>query len=179
MKPARCHLTRFGAALTAALLGPLAAAHGPCEDFKWDIAKELELFGKAPRVVSAASAAGIRPSLDPGVLYELALMPQDQVHFAVPPGRKLLSADAYAGLATLHVGVPGQYRVALDQAAWIDVVTAGQPLRSLDHAGQHECPAPRKIVLFDLPAGELLLQLSGASSSRVRVTLTRAPPGAG
>jgi hypothetical protein len=48
-----------------------------------------------------------------------------------------------------------------------------------DHEGQHECSAPRKVVQFQLPAGDLLVQLSAAMSSTVRLTITPAPLSSG
>jgi hypothetical protein len=52
-------------------------------------------------------------------------------------------------------------------------------VESTDFTGISGCNAPRKIVLFNLPAGaDLVLQLSGAAKDHVRVTLTPAPAAA-
>ena len=44
-----------------------------------------------------------------------------------------------------------------------------------DFTGAHECRAPRKIVQFQLAAGDVVLQFANANSASVRVTVTAAP----
>jgi hypothetical protein len=98
-----------------------------------------------------------------------------QVTLALPPGKKPAGDSSYAGLARLSLRQPGSYRVSLDQSAWIDIVADGKMIDSADFQGRAGCVAPHKVVQFSLPAGrELLLQLSGAASAGVRVTITPA-----
>jgi hypothetical protein len=81
----------------------------------------------------------------------------------------------------VHLQVPaaGPYRVSLDQGFWIDVVSNQKYIESTDFGGISGCNAPRKVVIFNLPAGQdLVLQLSGAAKDRVRVTLTPVPAAA-
>jgi hypothetical protein len=98
------------------------------------------------------------------------------VKFILPPAKKGLPDGAFAGLVHLQVPTAGTYRVSLDQGFWIDVVGNQKFVESTDFTGISGCNAPRKIVLFNLPAGaDLVLQLSGAAKDHVRVTLTPAP----
>jgi hypothetical protein len=78
-------------------------------------------------------------------------------------------------LAHLHVPRAGTYRIALDQPGWIDVVGEHGVIPSSDFAGGTACNAPHKLVQFELPAGELLLQLSGVATAAIKLTLTLVP----
>lgn len=153
-----------------------AAADDPCSGFKWDVAHEHTLFSKAPESIVAGHDLASAPVMKADQLYELALAPQDGVKFVLAPGKKGLPDGAFAGLVHLQVPAAGAYRVSLDQGFWIDVVSNQKLIESTDFTGSHSCDGPRKIVLFNLPAGQdLVLQLSGAAKDRVRVTLTPAP----
>jgi hypothetical protein len=90
--------------------------------------------------------------------------------------KKALTDGAFAGLVHLRVATTGPYRISLDQGFWVDIVSHQKLVESTDFTGAHDCSAPRKIVQYNLPAGEdLVLQLSGAAKDRVRVALTAAP----
>jgi hypothetical protein len=91
------------------------------------------------------------------------------------PAKKALADGAYAGMVTLHIPVPGKYRVSLNEGFWIDVIADGKFAATDDFTGAHECRAPRKIVQYTLPAGDLTLQFSNTNSANVRVTVTAAP----
>jgi hypothetical protein len=152
------------------------AADDPCSGFKWDVTHEHALFGKAPESVTAGHDLASAPVVKAGQLYELTLSSQDGVKFVLPPGKKGLPDGAFAGLVHFQVPAAGAYRVSLDQGFWIDVVENQKLIESTDFTGSHTCPGPRKIVVYDLPAGQdLVLQLSAATKDHVRVTLTPAP----
>lgn len=152
---------------------PAAAAEEPCAPLKWDVARERALFAAAPKVITAAPDASAAPPLAQDALYELVLKPQDQVTLPVA-ARKGPTAGVFAGLARLRVAAPGTYRIALASGGWIEIVAEHGALPAGDHAGGG-CEAPHKVVQFDLPAGELLLQLSGVATPQIRLTITRAP----
>ena len=70
------------------------------------------------------------------------------------------------------VSKPGIYGIAVDQAAWIDVTPAGgAPLATASHGHGPKCSTIRKIVRFDLKAGNYVVYLSGLDSSPVKVML--------
>jgi hypothetical protein len=155
-----------------------AADDPPCTSAKWDVTQEHALFMKAPESVVAGHDLGSAPMMKAQQLYELALTPQDGVKFILPPAKKGLPDGAFAGLVHLQVPAAGSYRVSLDQGFWIDVVGNQKFFESTDFGGVSGCNAPRKIVVYNLPAGqELVLQLSGAAKDHVRVTLTPVPAG--
>jgi hypothetical protein len=162
---------------TTALLGVLAhASHAadPCGAFKWNVAHERALFAGAPESVAAGRDVASGPQLLPDRLYELTLLRQDGITLSVPPGKKARFDGAFAGFARLHVPAAGLYRISLDQSGWIDVVGERGTISSSDFAGGDACNAPHKLVQFELPAGELLLQLSGAVNAAVKLALTLA-----
>jgi len=149
----------------------------PCGGFSWNVAQEQALFAGPPQAGTAGSRADAAPTLAVQKLYELALTAQEQVHFAVPPGKRALADGAYGGIVRFKVPADGPYRVSLDQPFWIDVVADGKLVPSKDFQGRPGCSAPHKIVEFVLPASQdLLLQFSNAVSARVRVTVTASAP---
>ncbi len=164
----------------AVLLGGATVAAGatdPCTGFRWNVAHESALFATAGQQAVAGRDSASAPVIRADRLYDLALAPQQDVHFVLRPEKRALTDGAYAGLARLRVAAAGLYRISIDRPFWIDVIADDQVVESRDFAGRPGCGAPHKIVVYELPAGSLVLQLSGAISARVRVTLTRVPPG--
>ncbi len=160
------------AAVSLASVQTLAQADS-CEGFKWDVSRERALFAADPQGIVAGRGGEKVVSIEPEHLYELRLAPQEQVQLAAPPSKKSISDGASAGLVRFHVEQEGQYRVALSHGFWVDVIVDGKPLQSLDFSGSPDCAAPRKVVVYALPARqELLLQLSGNVEESVRVSVT-------
>jgi len=177
-------MTRLLPMLVLSALGTTAVAQepaDPCAAFSWNIAHERALFATAATARDTGVSGKDAPLLDPDHLYELQLHPLADVHFTAPPGKSKGGNGPYAGLATLRVPMSGLWRVALDQAAWIDVVATsdGQSIASSEYQGRPGCHAPHKIVQFQLPANQnLLIQLSGTPEMQVRLTVTRGEPSA-
>jgi hypothetical protein len=156
--------------------GTAAFAADPCSGFKWDISREHALFGGPSVALAAGKDEATAPTIGTDRFYQLQLMPQTEVAFALAPGKKMLTDGAYAGLAALKLDTPGNYRVSLDVPFWIDVVADGKLAVTKDFQGQQGCDAPHKIVEFDLSgAKRFVLQLSGSAKATVRLTVTPAP----
>jgi hypothetical protein len=154
-----------------------ALADGACVDFKWDVSKERALFAETPAKVTAGKDPRSAPGVVPNRLYLLRLMVQDTVAFSVNPAKKMASASAYAGLATLKAPVAGSYRIAVDLPLWIDVAANGALVQPTDFQGQRGCSAPHKIVEFDLVGGQpFVLQFSNAPKDNILLTITPSPP---
>ncbi len=158
-------------------LGSPAAfgATNPCAGFRWNVDHERALFETAGQSAAAGRNRATAPVIRADRLYDLSLAPQQDVHFVLRPEKKALTDGAYAGLARLRVASAGLYRISIDKPFWIDVLANGQFVESRDFAGRGGCGAPHKIVVYELPAGSFVLQLSGAISPQVRVTLTHVP----
>ena len=164
--------------LLALLLGTLSATAWAedCVDFKWDVAQERALFATPATPLSAGMEAKSAPTVLLNHLYALKLMPQDQVTFAVTPGKKTPKEGANAGIVTFKLPASGSYRIAIDMPFWIDVVSNGALVAAKDFQGQHGCSAPHKIVEFELAGTRpLFLQLSDAAPDSVRLTITATP----
>jgi hypothetical protein len=169
----RAALTLSAVAAATASLPAFAA--DPCDGFAWNVAHERAVFATPPAAVTAAIAVGPTPTLEVDKLYDISLTPQDKVNFVMAPAKKALADGAYAGMVKLHIPTPGKYRVSMSDGFWIDVITAGKFAPTDDFTGSHECRAPRKIVQYPLPAGDLVLQFSNATSPSVKVTVTATP----
>jgi len=159
------------------LLGLSAGAWADdCVDFKWDVTQERALFATPATPLSAGMEAKSAPTVLLNHLYELKLMPQDQVTFAATPGKKTPRAGSNAGIVTFKLPAGGSYRIAIDMPFWIDVVSNGALVTAKDFQGQHGCSAPHKIVEFELHGTRpLFLQLSDAAPDSVRLTITATP----
>lgn len=180
----RGHASLLAAAALLSGVGAFGAAfaadpENSCTGSRWNVAHEHALFETSGKSAVAARESASAPEIRADRLYDLSLAPQQDVHFVLRPEKRSLTDGAYAGLARLHVAAAGLYRISIDKPFWIDVIAKDQFVESQDFAGFPGCGPPRKIVVYELPAGDLTLQLSGAVSPRVRVTLTRVPAGAG
>jgi hypothetical protein len=173
--PKARHLSWMLLTLSLAGFALTAKADDPCMDFKWDVSKERALFAGPPTVMQAGADTKSAPIVLPNHLYQLALAPQNDVSFSVREGKKS-DANAHAGLAILRISAEGSYRVSVDLPVWIDVVTQDSVLTPKDYQGQHDCAAPRKVVVFDLKGTKpFLLQFSGAAVGQLLVTVTPEP----
>jgi hypothetical protein len=160
----------------------LAAAAAPsradeaCVDFKWDVSQERALFAGSATSLTAGADPKSAAVLQLNHLYELKLAKQEQVSFAVAPGKKSPRAGSYGGLVTFKIPASGSYRVAIDMPFWIDVVSDGALVAANDFQGQHGCSSPHKIVQFDLLGTRpFFLQFSNAAPDSVRLTITATP----
>ncbi len=164
----------LGAVAAAMASSPVRAAD-PCDGITWNVLHERAVFATPPVAITAATAAGPAPTLELDKLYDITLTSQDKVSFVLQPAKKALADGAFAGMVTLHIPSSGKYRVSLSEGFWIDVIAEGKFAPTDDFTGAHECHAPRKIVQYPLPAGDLVLQVSNTNSASVRVTVTAAP----
>jgi hypothetical protein len=172
----RCAWLAAVVAAASALASVPVRAADPCDGFTWNVAHERALFATAAAPVTAANAAGPAPTLAVDKFYDITLTPQDKVSFVLAPAKKALADGAFAGMVTLRIPSAGKYRVAMSEGFWIDVIADGKFAPTDDFTGAHECHAPRKIVQYLLPAGDLTLRFSNTNSASVRVTVTAAPP---
>lgn len=155
--------------------GRIALADEGCTALKWNVAHERFLFNGLAKPVVAAKHAKSASELRPDELYELTLVSQGQITPAAPPGKKSPVSGAFAGLAPLHTGIPGRYWISLARAGWIDVLDQhGAPIAPSDYTGGGR-DAPQKVVQFELPAADLVMQISSVGASQIQLTVTRTP----
>lgn len=164
-------------ALLVGILGlqGVALAADPCDGFAWDVRVERALFARDAQPSIAGMDAEHAPTLVTATGYSLALGPQGQVRFVAGPGKQSLPDGAHAGVVKVRLAHAGLYRVSLDVPAWIDAVAAGQLVPSRAFQGRAGCSAPHKVVEYDLPAGDVWIQISGSMADHARVTVTETP----
>jgi len=150
---------------------PQKGMSGGCEAFKWPLDKERAAF-------DGASLEKIASGASPGPLKEqafaMALLPVAQVTYALPPAtkKKDVSEPRYGGmLAFAAPEKPGVYQVTLSSEGWIDLVQNGASLKAADHSGVKDCPGLRKSVRFNVGAGPIALQISGAPTNSIKVAV--------
>jgi hypothetical protein len=167
------------AALLTAILGNAAGsalAQELCDGFKWDVSHERAVFASSAESLAAGIEAKSAPALVPNRLYQLTLTMQDRVTLANSGVKKVLATPAFAGLMTLQVPAAGKYRVSVDSAVWIDVLSQGTLLPVTDYQGVRSCNSPRKVVEFELPEHTpLVIQVSSSDQVSVRLTVTPSP----
>ena len=149
-----------------------------CAHFAWNVSHELAVMKQTPLTV----AAGAKPGKDvPRVrlekLYELELVRQGAVTYAVTPAKLRSDDSAQGGLVRLRVDREGLYRVSITSGHWIDIVDGSDFIKSKDFIRARACERPSKIVEFELPPGrDLTLQLSGVPDQKILLAITRVSP---
>jgi hypothetical protein len=148
-----------------------ASALADCTGFKWPLDTELgwlaagnDLMLKSGETLPAA----------PDKAIALTLQPAKSTTLPVAPGVKeqAVGEDTFSGWFTVPAGVkPGLYQVSLSTNGWIDVVQNGALAPSKGFSGRQECKTIHKSVRFEVGPGPLTVQVSGAPSESVRVTL--------
>jgi hypothetical protein len=105
---------------------------------------------------------------------DLVLSPTAKVRYLRTP-EKPGAADRFGGLAGFSVSEGGAYRIALSEAAWIDVIRDGKVVAFTAHGHGPACTGIRKIVDFSLTPGRHVMQLSGSAGDQVRVLIAKIP----
>lgn len=103
----------------------------------------------------------------------LALKPAAQVTFRPALARRA-KPSSYGGYFPLTITRAGQYKVALSDGAWIDLVQRGERLKSANHAHGPACSGIAKMVAFDLKPGRYWIQLSEAPSASIGLMVSPA-----
>ncbi|WP_066826150.1 hypothetical protein [Sphingomonas mali] len=122
----------------------------------------LEAWSVAPGMTADVIA--------PGKTIALTLQPVDGVTFPLPLPRKP-APGTFGGVYHVTIATAGTYRVALQNAGWIDLVRDGKSLTSVGHMEGPTCSGIRKIVDFALQPGRYTLQLSGAKTAQMRILI--------
>jgi hypothetical protein len=77
----------------------------------------------------------------------------------------------YEGSYTLSVSAAGKYSFALERPAWIDVSKGGEALKPQSFGHGPDCSGIRKIVSFDLAAGNYQVQIRKSQSPKMRLLI--------
>jgi hypothetical protein len=154
-----------------AIAGPsLAQEPVGCDKFKWPLDKERATLNGTdlPKVTSGDRVTWPLPWAT-----SVALVPLDDAKLPTPPERAPKSAGTFAGF--IRVSAPARsasYKITASDAAWIDVVQKGQPLKATAFSGATGCEGVRKSVKFDLAAVPFTVQLSSVHANAIKITIS-------
>jgi hypothetical protein len=145
-----------------------AQAPAPCDA----IARPWQ--NAATTISATTTSDAANPVIEPGQAVMLQLHPDHEVGFVTLPSGQG-EESSFAGLATLRITTAGRYLVGVSEPAWIDIADHGLPVATVAFGPGPQCSGIRKGVSFDLPAGMLILELSGNLTDRIGVTLIPTP----
>jgi hypothetical protein len=148
------------------LLAAVSPASADCDHFKWSVTKEREAFAAPQPLASVSDNAVVGKGYSVTLTQGLTL-PNAPEREAKP--------GSYAAVVNLNKLEAGLYQITLSQEAWIDVAQAGKGVKSSDFSGQHDCPAVRKSVRFQLEAGAATLEISNAQAAVLNLAIEPAP----
>ncbi|HXW61680.1 MAG TPA: hypothetical protein VEJ45_03710 [Candidatus Acidoferrales bacterium] len=169
------------AVLTFSVTAPTGTAHnqamgkmqGGCGDYTADLHSEMKLMSAQLTDVTSGSGAADAAQIRPGVAYSVRLLPQQQVHFALPPGQNRGGAGRSAGVLSLSDLPAGSWRISTDNPVWLDLVASGQIVDSSAFEMKMACTTILKTVLYTVRGkGPVLIQVNGATQRTVRLLVT-------
>jgi hypothetical protein len=158
--------------LLAFLVAAPALAEEPvgCDKFKWPLDKERATLNGTdlPKIVS-----GTRVAFPVPFATIVGLLPLDDAKLPAAPERAPKSPDTFAGYFQVRAPArPGTYKITLSSEGWIDVVQAGQPVKSSAFSGALGCDGVRKSVKFELSAAPFTVELSGVPADTIKMAIT-------
>lgn len=146
---------------------------GGCGDFTADLHSELKLMSGQLTSITAGSSVADAAQIRAGVAYSVQLLPQHQVHFAVPPAQNRDGEGRSAGVLSLGDLPAGNWRISTDNPVWLDLVAAGQLLNSSSFEMKSGCPTILKTVVYAVPGtSPVVIQVNGATQPSVRILVT-------
>ncbi|ESQ88240.1 hypothetical protein ABAC460_16405 [Asticcacaulis sp. AC460] len=128
----------------------------------------------APSAVTAAARPADQPQIEIGTAYQVQLSPAAETLY--DPAPKEVVSGSFGGLLMLTVKAAGDYSIALDSRAWVDVVRDGQVVESTSHGHGPACTSLRKKVVFPLTPGIYTIQLANAPVQSVRIEVAAGTP---
>lgn len=152
------------------LIATAASAAEPsgCASFKWPIDRERAMLTAAD---PAKLATGAELTARPAAAVALSLRPTAEAALPTVPERAA-AADRFAGFVRIkQIAKPGLYTIALSNAGWLDAVQDGKVLKPVAFSGATDCDGIRKLVRYQLSAGELLLQVSGVAGDAITLAI--------
>ncbi len=130
----------------------------------------------ASQPIVAASAPGQlgRATLALGRAADAQLTPTDRLAYAARPGKPSDRAS-FGGMLRVTIARAGTYRVALGNAAWVDLVGGGVALASVAHGHGPACSGIRKVVDFAVKPGAYTVQIAASDAPVTRVMVVPLP----
>jgi len=140
-----------------------------CEQFDWSVTRELEIL-RDPYLEMVFSGATLGSIPDKGLVMQL--QPNATIDYVLAPGGEPKSDDSFAGLLFIKdVPQSGIYQVTLSEDAWIDLIQDGKALALAAETVNPNCSDARKSMRFRLERGPVTIQVSGASSTLIKLVV--------
>lgn len=140
-----------------------------CDQFEWSIKREFE-FLRDPYLEMVFSGAALGSIPDKGLVMEL--QPHGTVDYVLAPGGDPKSDGSFAGLLFIKdVPQAGTYQVTLSEDAWVDLIQDGKALALAAETGNPNCSDAPKSMRFRLERGPLTVQVSGVSSTLIKLVI--------
>jgi hypothetical protein len=158
--------------LAACAMAAPALAEEPvgCDKFKWPLDKERATLNGTdlPKITS-----GDRVTFPIPLATIVALVPFADAKLPAPPERAPKSPDTFAGYFQVRAPAhAGTYKITLSSEGWIDIVQAGQAVKSTAFSGALGCEGVRKSVKFELSAAPFTVELSGVPADAIKMAIT-------
>jgi len=127
----------------------------------------------ARSIATATDATGLgSTAFAVGEAVDITLHPDGEVaYLTLPKGEG--EASSFGGMASFEVAQPGTYRVALGESVWVDVVRDGKPAEAIAFGRGEDCSPVRKRVEFALTPGPHVLEISGSTTTGMRLMVIR------
>jgi hypothetical protein len=156
-------------ALLLASAVPALAADEPsgCDKFKWPIARERAALTAPDR---AQLASGSEQAALPATAITLKLVAAADAGLPTPPERPP-KEGGFSGFTRIKGATAGLYTISLSDGAWIDVAQDGRFLKPMAFSGATGCDGIRKTMKYELAAGPLVLQVSGARDNSISIAI--------
>lgn len=156
------------AACWAPTLGAYPArADEPCQ-FTWPLDTEIGWF-QAPKVEDVPNATTLPETLNEALA--LSLVPLVDAKLPLPPSRTRSGDGPNAGAVTFESVKAGTYQVTIASDGWIDAVQNGAALKATEFTGSRSCAAARKSVRYEVTAGKLIIEISGATGPSIKLAV--------
>jgi hypothetical protein len=103
----------------------------------------------------------------------MTLSPIAEAALPKPPERRQ-KPDSHAGFVRANVPSAGLYVVTISEYGWIDAIQNDAYLKSNSFGGVTGCAGVRKSVRYDLSAGPVTIQVSGAAKDTINLAFSPA-----
>ena len=162
--------------LAAAMMVMMQAAAAPAPAHAHEAAAACSAVTTALPPEFAGWAQADSPPATPLPLARPVSLPlSDSPVFPYPPARPAQPGTRGATMA-LRIETAGRYLVAVDSAAWIDLIsTGGEAARPAQFGHGPQCSGIRKLLRFDLAPGDYVLQFSNVAAPTLRLMVSRVP----
>lgn len=128
----------------------------------------------SPSAITAAGKPADQPQIEIDAAYQVKLVPAAEALY--DPAPKEVTPGSFGGLLMLTVKDAGDYSIALDSRAWVDVIRDGQVVESTAHGHGPACTSLRKKVVFPLTPGIYTIQLANAPQASVKIEVAAGKP---